>query len=349
LLKREPRESAGNAGNRILGFGFPLWPAALLTLTLAERLVSQFYGRVYLWRFSLPLFWQHPVLGSGWGTYQLLYLEWQGRFLAAHPEFVGYWTNNRLLHNDPLQLLLEAGTLGFAAFVWVLWEYGREVRRVLRQAAGPWTRYGIAASAAGATAILVDSLFNYQFAVPPTYILLFTLLAFPALLRTGDAPRESQSPPEPIPNPRPSCGSPAVKWASTLAIIAVAGGLLWQQARVLASLHVYQTAADFEDHDDLANAEVRYRRSIEFNSLNGLAHFGLSRVLYSTARPLDALKEVGLAERTYTDSHQEVLRGHILNQLNRSTEALAAYRYALWLDPTLTSVQAEIDRLMEAQ
>jgi O-antigen ligase len=347
--KRDLRESAGSTGARILGIGFPGWPVALLTLTLVERLVSQFYGRIYLWRFSLPLFWQRPVRGSGWGTYQLFYLDLQARFLAAHPEYIRYWTNNRLLHNDPLQLLLEAGILGLAAFVWVLWEYAREARRVLRQGAGRWTRFAIAASAGGVTAILVDSIFNYQFAVPPTYILLFTLLAFPALLRPVDVGKDSQTPPVPVIVPGANRRSPALKLASTLAIIAVAGGLLWQQARVLGSLHAYQTAADFEDRDDLADAEDAYRHSIDLNALNGLAHFGLSRVLCSTARPSEALMEIGLAERTYTDSHEEVLRGHVLNQLNRRFEALAAYRNALRLDPTLTNVQAEIDRLMEGR
>ena len=102
------------------------WPMAILTLSLAERVAAQLHGRVYLWRFSWPIFWRHPMVGSGWGAYQLLYLDLQGKFLAAHPEYVGYWTNNRLVHNDPLQLLLETGLLGFAAYVWVLWKYGQE-------------------------------------------------------------------------------------------------------------------------------------------------------------------------------------------------------------------------------
>ena len=110
---------------------------------------AQLHGRVYLWRFSWPIFWRHPMVGSGWGAYQLLYLELQGKFLSAHPEYVGYWTNNRLLHNDPLQLLLETGLLGFAAFVWVLWKYGREALAVRRHAAGAWPRYAIAASVGG--------------------------------------------------------------------------------------------------------------------------------------------------------------------------------------------------------
>jgi tetratricopeptide (TPR) repeat protein len=137
--------------------------------------------------------------------------------------------------------------------------------------------------------------------------------------------------------------------AGSLAIIAAGGGLLWQQTRVLASERVYQTASGLEDHHDLAGAEEAFRRSVGLNDLNGRAHFGLSRVLYSRNHSLEALEEIGRAERTYADSHQEVLRARILNQMGRYSEALAAYRHALWLDPTLTSVQEEIERLSKAR
>jgi tetratricopeptide (TPR) repeat protein len=367
-------EADKRTGNRsILMSVVPIacWLLVLLTLTLAQRAAAQLHGRIYLWRFSWPIFWQHPILGSGWGTYQLFYLEFQAKFLATHPEYVGYWTNNRLLHNDPLQVLLEAGLLGFAAFAWVLWGYAREVTRVWRQTANAWDRCAIAASAAGVTAILADSLFNYQFAVPPTYILLFTFLAFPALLSGNVAqPRSFGSAALSSEGQFCSChedrgsrtlrdvgpryqvlAAPhkpwllALKAAGSMAIIVAAGALLWQQTRVLTSERAYQAASDREDRGDLAGAEEAFRRSIRLCDLNGRAHFGLSRVLYSSNRFPEALQEIARAEVTYTDSHQEVLRARILDQMGRKSQALAAYRHALWLDPTLTSVQENIARL----
>jgi tetratricopeptide (TPR) repeat protein len=130
-----------------------------------------------------------------------------------------------------------------------------------------------------------------------------------------------------------------------VAILVVAGGLLWHEARVLESERWYQTASDREDHNDLEGAENAFRSSVNLNGLNGRAHFGLSRVLYSRGRSSEALEEILRAERTYTDSHQEVLRARILEQMGRNSEALAANRHALWLDPTLTSLQEDIERL----
>jgi tetratricopeptide (TPR) repeat protein len=124
---------------------------------------------------------------------------------------------------------------------------------------------------------------------------------------------------------------------------------LWQQTRVLASERSYQTALDREDRDDLTGAEEAFWRSIDLNDLNGRAHFGLSRMLHSGGRSPEALEEILRAEQTYADSHQEVLRARILDQMGRNSEALAAYRHALWLDPTLTSVQEDIDRLSKGR
>lgn len=325
-----------------------IWPLAIVTLTLAERLATQLYGRIYLWWFSWPMFWRHPLLGSGWGTYQLLYLDLQGQFLAAHPEYIGYWTNNRLVHNDALQVLLETGVIGLMGLAWVLWRYAREALAVRYQATGAWPRYALAASLGGGTAILADSVFNYQFAVPPTYILLFTLLAIPCLLSDNISENESA--------PRAPHESPTrrIRWkliwriAGSVGITTMVFGTLWHQTRILQSEWFYQNASDREDHNNLAGAEETFRRSVNLNVLNGRAHFGLSRVLSSRGNPSEALKEIVTAERTYTDSHQEVLRALILEQMGRYDEALAANRHALWLDPTLTSVQESIDRLSKA-
>jgi len=72
-------------------------------------------------------------------------------------------------------------------------------------------------------------------------------------------------------------------------------------------------------------------------------------VLYSRVRSSQALEEIVRAEQTYTDSHQEVLRARILEQMGSNGEALAAYHHALWLDPTLTSIQEDIERLSKAR
>jgi len=320
----------------------------ILILILVERDIAQLAGRIYLWRFSWPIFWRHPLVGSGWGVYQLLFLDFQGKFLAARPEFTGYWTNNRLLHNDPLQLLLETGLLGLAASIWVLGKYGRQAWMIQRRALEPGTRYAISASVGGVTAILTDSLFNYQFAVPPTYILLFTLCALPGLVCEAPFEEETRALPAETSPRGPTSWQRPLQVSLSLSVLAFAAGLLWQQVRVLASERSYQTALELESQHDLAGAEAAYRRSVGLNGLNGRAHFGLSRALLSRGLSVEALQEVQRAEQTYADSHEEVLRARVLKRMGNDHEALTAYRHALWLDPTLTDIRQNIDRLSKA-
>lgn len=76
------------------------------------------------WRLALDIFWQHPLLGSGWGSFP-------GAVFSAgiSPEMTLYgevWTS---AHNLPLHLLSEVGLigtaiLGFGLFSWA-WNVGR--------------------------------------------------------------------------------------------------------------------------------------------------------------------------------------------------------------------------------
>lgn len=318
--------------------------AASIFGQFAGSLLSRFEGRLYLWRVAWQLFAEHPVLGSGWGTFQIRFLELQARFLAAHHELLRYWTNVRQAHNDLLQLLLEAGLLGLVGFGWVLWTYGRETRQVLAAAPGH-ARLWLGASAGGITAILVDSLFNFQFSIPPTFLLLFTLLAFPALLKEGEsAAEESPTLPKREPRQRPSRFTALRALASVIAV-GFAGMLLFQVGRRAAAERDYALGLRLESRRELSQAEQVYRRGQARNSLHGRLHFGLARVLYREGKFSEALSEVLLAERTYADSHLEVLKARLQEGMGAIAPALETYRHALALDPTLTSVRADIERL----
>jgi O-antigen ligase len=309
-----------------------------------DALLTHFEGRLYLWRVSWPMFAEHPLFGSGWGTFQLCYLDLQARFLQAHPELVRHWSHIHQLHNDPLQILLEAGVVGLVALGWVLWTYGREARRALSDASRP-TRLWIGASAGGVTAILVNSFFNFQLAVPATLLLLFTLVAVPSLLlATENTRKESETPQAPeAGEKKPSLYG--LRVIASLAVVALAAVLLLQIAGRAVAEYDYMVAIDFERRGDITRAEQVFRRGLEHAPLHGRLRYGLARALYIQGKYSEALTEVLLAERTFADSHLEVLKARIQDQMGLAGPALETYRHALALDPTLKSVQADVERL----
>lgn len=323
-----------------------IWIVAEAFDKMAVAGLTHLEGRLYLWRVSWPMFAEHPLLGGGWGTFQLRFLDLQARCVAEHPALILHWSNIRQLHNDYLQLLLEAGLLGLGALLWLLLTYGREARQALVGAATRTTRLWLAASAGGVTAILVDSFFNFQLSIPPTFLLLFTLLAFPALLMAGRAPSSDEV-------GKPSLTGLAqgqdrfrvLRALASVGVLLCAGALLVEVTRRAQAERDYALALRFESRGEMAHAEETYRHGLALNPLNGRLHYGLSRVLYLQDRLPQALAETLLAERTYRDSHLEVLKARVEDRMGQAGAALEAYRHALALDPTLKTVQADIERL----
>jgi O-antigen ligase len=326
-----------------------LAPTCILAISLIgssdQTLGTRIAGRIYLSRVAWRMFLEHPLLGSGRGTFQLGFLDHQARFLAVHPELARYWTMAWELHNDPLQLLVEAGLMGFAALVWLLVVYGREVSKTKRGADSRSTIVWLGAGAGGATAILADSLVNFQFAVAPTLILLFTFLAFPYLLQTPAdllVPKAQQS------GAKVENRSFGLRALGGIGVAALCAVLLTQATERALGESDYQQGLSLEAHGDLAGAEQIDRRGVDRAPQNGRLHFALARVLYLEQQYEPALSEAELAESTYSDSHLVVLQARILDRMGRSAEAIESFRRALALDPTLKTVQADIDRLAKS-
>jgi len=230
--------------------------------------------------------------------FQLRFPELQAQYLAARPELIRYWTHTSQFHNDPLQILLEAGALGFVAFGWLLWRYASEVRDGGSTCTAT-ARLWLGASAGGTAAILLNSLLNFQLAAPPPLILLFTLLALPRLLNaaTGDSSR--QAPSKPLSNSW--LGS---KILATLGI-ALAASLLaagiWTRAT---SDRALSRGMEQERNGQFARAEGHFRYGLQRSSDDGRLHYGLARALFVQERHAEALAAVLHAERTVADGQR---------------------------------------------
>lgn len=64
--------------------------------------------RIYIWKSSIRIFFDHPITGIGIGTFPLVYPNY--KLPEAHEVIVSF------THNLPLNLLVETGILGFLSF-----------------------------------------------------------------------------------------------------------------------------------------------------------------------------------------------------------------------------------------
>ena len=81
--------------------------------------------RFLIWGASLRMFKQSPVLGHGWGSFEIRYPIEQGKIIAEKPEFGSLRTHANNSHNEILEQLSQLGLVGFSLFVfiWIVFFY----------------------------------------------------------------------------------------------------------------------------------------------------------------------------------------------------------------------------------
>jgi O-antigen ligase len=124
------------------------------------------FGREWVWRDTLTMFSNHPIMGTGLGAYETVYPMYthSNGFLVV-----------QYAHNDYLQLLSDAGIVGGIVGVWFLFLLFRGIARATRSS-DPLTAGLALGCGGGIFSILVHSLFDFNLQIPSN-CLLFLLLA----------------------------------------------------------------------------------------------------------------------------------------------------------------------------
>jgi O-antigen ligase len=127
--------------------------------------------RVLIWKAGLQMAKEFPVLGVGTDMVKPLYPDY--RLPGAKQPTVGH------LHNSPLQVTVERGTLGLAAWIWIWVSFfvlGIKILKNLPK--GPGYEM-VVASLAAVTAFLTAGLFEYNFGDSEVVMLIYFVMALP--------------------------------------------------------------------------------------------------------------------------------------------------------------------------
>lgn len=130
---------------------------------------SPWYQRLLIWSAAAMMGRENPLLGYGWGLFELFYPFFQGALLTSFGLFRTLRTHANNAHNEILEVWSQAGILGLGAFVLMGVAFFVTVRRWLREGSlggreAPWA----VACSAGLAGMLMDNLLNVSlhFAVP---------------------------------------------------------------------------------------------------------------------------------------------------------------------------------------
>jgi len=147
-------------------------PTIIERLTEAARATKEKknYGSVnqrqLIWSCAASMVLEKPILGKGWGCFELFYPFYQGKFLFLEP-FREFRTHANNAHDEILEIWSQTGTLGFGTYLWFLASLYYYAVYLMRNLKGPQRIMVIGLSAAMA-GMWVDNLLNVSlhFAVP---------------------------------------------------------------------------------------------------------------------------------------------------------------------------------------
>lgn len=239
--------------------------------------VSSVQGRVAIWRNTLVMIREHPVVGVGLGAHPTIYPAYHRR-AAVDPLF-----SSRLhldfAHDDYLQLTAELGLVG-AALLAVLGVAGvRLVREARARAASGEDALLAAAATASAAGLLIDALFSFAAyrALPPWLLALDAALL--AVVARGPAAERGFLAAAPAVR-RAVAGAAAVGW---VALVMAESRWLRADGHVAAA----QRAASRGDWSDVAG---QAGAAVALDAARADAWFSLGRAALVGGQAADAAR-----------------------------------------------------------
>ena len=328
-LKRGGRGVLGPAAAALLLLAVTLAAVCLLQprikTELAARVTGSFsdstgsmYYRMLGWKVAGRMIAARPLLGSGPGTFKILFLPTLADLLADRDP-LSYWFLKEKMneaHNEFLQAAVDAGIPGLFLFLWALAAVFRGILRRAR-AAGFHDGFFIASAAAGLAAVLVDAFSSIPFHVVPTRVAFWAiaagLLAWP--------------PPPPALDSRPGEGpAPALAWtlAAYLAVFSALSAI--QAVRSLIFDYRFKMATTLNYMQRMPEALVWFRRALDADPSSGQVKFYYGSTLVHLGRNAEGAAFLEKSTRNFQDIYLYKNLGIACERMGRIDDAIAQYR-----------------------
>ncbi len=133
---------------------------------MAQIANPSLFVRLFMYRKTIPLVLDHPLLGSGLGMFRYAFTPYRP------PQRTNFWW---FAHNDYLQISSEMGLIGLAAFLFLVITVWAKGFKALKSTSN-FNRAIILGTLAGILSILVHGFFDGNLSVIPSNILHFYVM-----------------------------------------------------------------------------------------------------------------------------------------------------------------------------
>ncbi len=239
------------------------WAAWRVSPMLQERVAQALEGdvRLVIWKDSLPIAMESPVVGSGLGSYRWMYPHFRNHLTAnADPEFV---------HNDYLHYWSEFGAVGLFLIALVVGAIIRRALQVIRDNGDSGDVYMMGGMLGMMAGSFAHAFFDFNFHIfANTHVFIFIISAM--LCALSDYRYETVA----------SVTPPWCRWMGiALAVLLAIGSVVY--GRALVSYGYVLAAESRVGKLQWDEAQVFYEKAMTWAPRSWRAHIGYAHLLRS--------------------------------------------------------------------
>ncbi|HBY56741.1 MAG TPA: hypothetical protein DEG96_02590 [Candidatus Atribacteria bacterium] len=148
---------------------------------------SSFKRRKAIWGFTTLMIKDHPLLGSGLGTFKYNSLSYQAKFFdqGENRRLYPYGIADKV-HNEYLQLWAELGIVGFGIFLWLIITYFNYGIKLLKRIEDEYKQGILIGLMGGVVAVLIDAIFGFPLHLPATLVLFWLFIGLIVSLKHSE-------------------------------------------------------------------------------------------------------------------------------------------------------------------
>jgi len=169
-------------------------PGTVISKIKGRISISQFTSgsslkrREAIWGFTTLMIKDHPILGSGLGTFKYNSLSYQAKFFdrGENCRLYPYGIADKV-HNEYLQFGAELGLLGLGIFLWLLITYFNYGIKLLKRLKDEYKQGIVIGLMGGVVAVLIDAVFGFPLHLPATIVLFWLFIGFVVSLNYSES------------------------------------------------------------------------------------------------------------------------------------------------------------------
>lgn len=286
-------------------------------------------SRFQYWATSLKIILDHFWLGTGIGTYSIVYPQYQ----ADHANmFVTH------AHNDYLELTVEMGIIGILSFTAMIVAFYFTILKRIKLQLDPFLKIMAIVILASVFSLLIHSFTDFNFHIPSNVLLFVVLIAVAIKASEIGAINEPNN--ITIFQIQPS----KTKWVKVLFVMVSSIIIIGILATYVGDL-LYKKAVSYQSEKNDAKAEELLQNAITIDRKNPEYYARLADVLYTKAnKEKDRIEKNRLLEEAQLNYQLAIKKSpnksmyhtklaFVLQNLDRNEQALDAYRQAIYYMP----------------